>query len=79
MPRVERAALVDAARFGAIAGVLALPLLGFRLVDSAQGLSLGLRLWLVVVAALGAFTARLAWIYGRALLSQAPLPPPDAA
>ena len=79
MPRVERAALVDAARFGAIAGVLALPLLGFRLVDSAQGLSLGLRLWLVVVAALGAFTARLAWIYGRALLSQAPLPPTDAA
>ncbi len=56
------AALRDAAAAGLVAGLLAFPLLGFRLLDSAQGLSLGYRLSWVVYAALGVFIGRLALI-----------------
>jgi branched-chain amino acid transport system permease protein len=73
MQPLERAALMDAARAGGLAAVLALPLLGFRLVDSAQGLSLGLRLSWVVYAAVAVFAARLAWSYGSSAIS----PPPE--
>jgi branched-chain amino acid transport system permease protein len=79
MRKLERAALIDAARAGAIAAVLALPLLGFRLVDSAQGLSLGYRLSWVVYAAVAAFVLRLAWSYGRSALHLGYGPPPDPA
>src|SRR5882672_3849807 len=63
MERATKLALLDAARAGGIAAVLALPLLGFRLVDSAQGLSLGYRLSWVVIAALAVFLGRLALFY----------------
>jgi branched-chain amino acid transport system permease protein len=51
--------VVDAARVGAIAAALAFPLLGFRLVDAAQGLQLETRFLWVLYAALGAFAVRL--------------------
>ena len=54
---------VDAARAAGVAALLALPLLGFRLVDSAQGLSLGYRFSWVVYAALAVFLGRLALFY----------------
>ncbi len=53
------AALRDAAAAGIVAGLLALPLLGFRLLDSAQGLSLGYRLSWVFYAVIGVFLGRL--------------------
>ena len=56
------AVLRDAAAAGLVAGLLAFPLLGFRLLDSAQGLSLGYRLSWVVYAAFGVFIGRLALI-----------------
>src|SRR5215471_7349121 len=76
MRPLERAALMDAARAGGLAAVLALPLLGFRLVDSAQGLSLGLRLSCVVYAAVAVFAARLLWSSLRTVLRA--LPPPGS-
>ena len=54
---------IDAARAAGVAALLALPLLGFRLVDSAQGLSLGYRFSWVVTAALAVFLGRLALTY----------------
>src|ERR1700680_4581896 len=54
---------IDAARAAGVAALLALPLLGFRLVDSAQGLSLGYRFSWVVYAALAVFLGRLALFY----------------
>src|SRR5437588_6195447 len=58
---------VDAARAAGVAILLALPLLGFRLVDSAQGLSLGYRFYWVAYAALAVFLGRLAlWYSGVA-------------
>src|SRR5215472_4504476 len=73
-----RAALLDAARAGGMAAVLALPLLGFRLVDSAEGLSLGVRLSWVAYAAIAVFAARLAWLYGHEFATRAALPPPGS-
>jgi branched-chain amino acid transport system permease protein len=63
--RLLKASITDAAWAGAIAAVLALPLLGFRLVDSAQGLSLGYRLSWVAGAAAAVFAGRLALFYAR--------------
>jgi branched-chain amino acid transport system permease protein len=58
-----KSALIPAIRESAIAGfvaaLLAIPLLGFRLVDSAQGLSLDYRFLWVVYAAVAVFAARL--------------------
>src|SRR5262249_6144141 len=51
--------VVDAGRAAAIAAALAFPLLGFRLVDSAQGLGLETRFLWVIYAALAVFTGRL--------------------
>ena len=50
----------DALAAAALAALLALPLLGFRLLDSAQGLSLGYRFEFVAYAALAVFVGRLA-------------------
>ncbi|MBC7908550.1 MAG: high-affinity branched-chain amino acid ABC transporter permease LivM [Rhodospirillaceae bacterium] len=56
-------ALVDALMGGVVAAALALPMLGFRLVDSSQGLSLGLRfdwvLWAALIVAAGRFALSL--------------------
>src|SRR5882672_9218239 len=54
---------IDAARAAGVAALLAFPLLGFRLVDSPQGLSLGYRFSWVVIAALAVFFGRLALFY----------------
>ena len=54
------AILGDALAAGALAAMLALPLLGFRLLDSALGLSLGYRFPLVAYAALAVFVGRIA-------------------
>jgi branched-chain amino acid transport system permease protein len=62
------AALRDAAAAGLVATLLAVPLLGFRLVDSAQGLSLDYRFLWVVYAGAGVFAARLALQLGGASL-----------
>jgi branched-chain amino acid transport system permease protein len=51
--------LADAAAAALVAALLALPLLGFRLEDSAQGLSLGYRMSLVGYAAAAVFAGRL--------------------
>ena len=53
------AMVVDAGVAAALAAFLAIPLLGFRLLDSAQGLSLGYRFSLVGYAALAVFLGRL--------------------
>jgi len=53
------AALKDAAAAAFVAALLAIPMLGFRLVDSAQGLSLDYRFLWVLYAAGGVFIARL--------------------
>jgi branched-chain amino acid transport system permease protein len=52
-------ALREAAIAGFVAALLAVPLLGFRLVDSAQGLSLDYRFFWVICAGVGVFVARL--------------------
>ena len=51
--------VTDAARAAGIAALLALPLLGFRLVDSPQGLGLDYRFLWIVAAALAVFLGRL--------------------
>lgn len=55
-----RGALTDAFVGGLVAAALALPMLGFRLVDSALALSVGFRLDWVLWAALVVFAGRLA-------------------
>ena len=50
---------IDAARVAAVAALLALPLLGLRLIDSPQGLGLEYRLPWVAATALAVFFARL--------------------
>ena len=52
--------LLDALAAAVLAAILAVPFLGFRMVDSAQGLSLGYRFSLVGYAALAVFLGRLA-------------------
>ncbi len=54
------AAVMDAAAAALVAALLAIPLLGFRLVDSVQGLYLGYRFSLVLYAAAAVFFGRLA-------------------
>ena len=54
------AMLRDAAAAAVVAALLAFPLLGFRLVDSAQGLTLDYRFMLVLYAAAAVFVGRLA-------------------
>jgi branched-chain amino acid transport system permease protein len=54
MPAIRESAIA-----GFVAALLAIPLLGFRLVDSAQGLTLDYRFLWVVYAAIGVFAARL--------------------
>jgi branched-chain amino acid transport system permease protein len=51
--------LKDSTAAGLLAGLLAVPMLGFRLVDSAQGLSLDSRFSWVAMAALAVFVGRL--------------------
>ncbi len=53
-------ALREAAIAAAVAAVLAVPLLGFRLVDSARGLSLDYRFLWILYAAAAVFAGRLA-------------------
>jgi branched-chain amino acid transport system permease protein len=53
------AMLRDAALAGLVAALLAIPLLGVRLVDSAQGLSLDYRFPLILYAAAAVFAGRL--------------------
>ncbi len=57
------AALKDAILGGLVAAALAFPMLGFRLVDSSQGLSLGMRmdwvLWAALIVAAGRFALNL--------------------
>ena len=60
LPLLMSAHVADAARTAKIAAALALPLLGFRLVDSPQGLGLEVRLLWVVYATLAVFVGRLA-------------------
>jgi branched-chain amino acid transport system permease protein len=63
-------ALKDSAFAAAVAAVLALPLLGFRLADSAQGLSLETRLSWVPIAAAIVFAGRLFLNFAAPLLSR---------
>jgi branched-chain amino acid transport system permease protein len=58
-PNSPLAILCDALAAAALAAMLALPLLGFQLLDSAQGLSLGYRFPLIGYAALAVFAGRL--------------------
>ena len=69
-PRAIVDSLRDAAIAAGIAGVLALPLLGIRLSDSAQGGAPEYRLLWVVYAAVAVFLGHLAVTHGRALLGQ---------
>jgi branched-chain amino acid transport system permease protein len=76
--------VVDAGRAAAIAAVLAFPLLGFRLVDSAQGLGLETRFLWVAYAALAVFLGRLVLNFlreARAVVRTrtASISPPQAA
>jgi branched-chain amino acid transport system permease protein len=77
LPLLMSAHVADAARTAKIAAALALPLLGFRLVDSAQGLGLEVRLLWVVYATLAVFAGRLALNVlrsaGTAVLARVPL------
>ncbi len=61
------AMLRDAAAAALVAALLAFPLLGFRLVDSAQGLTLDYRFMLVVYAAVAVFVGRFALSLAGAL------------
>ncbi len=68
--KISIAALVrDAAAAALVAGLLAFPLLGFRLVDSARGLTLDTRLLWVVYAAAAVFCGRLLFSLARISLS----------
>ncbi|HLO76432.1 MAG TPA: high-affinity branched-chain amino acid ABC transporter permease LivM [Magnetospirillum sp.] len=55
-----RRAIADAVAGGVVAAALALPMLGFKLVDSSQGLSLGTRMDWVLWAAVAVAGGRLA-------------------
>jgi branched-chain amino acid transport system permease protein len=72
-PWLVGAALWDALAAAAIAAVLALPLLGFRLADSPQGLSLDYRLSWVAYAAMAVFLGRLLLSFGATALKRCPL------
>ena len=72
-PWLVGAALWDALAAAAIAAVLALPLLGFRLADSPQGLSLDYRLSWVAYAAMTVFLGRLLLSFGATALKRCPL------
>jgi branched-chain amino acid transport system permease protein len=52
-------ALRDSLAAGVVAALLAIPLLGLRLVDTTQGPEMGYRPWLVVIAGVGVFLGRL--------------------
>ena len=66
-------ALREAGIASCVAGMLAFPILGFRLVDSAQGLSLGYRFSWVVYAVLAVFAGRFVLsLGGAALAARAP-------
>jgi len=66
-----RTPLGDAALAGAVAAALALPLLGFRLTDSAQGAGIESRLMWVVYAAVLVFAGRLAITYASKFIRRA--------
>jgi branched-chain amino acid transport system permease protein len=72
--RIVLDSLRDAAAAALIAAVLALPLLGIRLSDSAQGGAPEYRLLWVLYAAIAVFFGHLAITYGRSLLAKIPLP-----
>jgi branched-chain amino acid transport system permease protein len=75
MPRKAGAvldSLRDAVAAALIAAVLALPLLGIRLSDSAQGGAPEYRLLWVLYAALAVFFGRFAITYGRSLMGHIP-------
>ena len=69
-PRIVLDSLRDAAAAALIAAVLALPLLGIRLSDSAQGGAPEYRLLWVLYAAAAVFFGHLAITYGRSLLGK---------
>ncbi len=52
-------ALRDSFLAGVVAALLAVPLLGLRLVDSAAGPEIGYRPWLILIAGVGVFVGRL--------------------
>src|SRR5262245_52792894 len=66
----HRHVLVDAAIAAGLAALLALPLLGFRLSDSAQGGALEYRFLWVLYAAAAVFLGRLTLGYSRRLIPQ---------
>ncbi len=66
------ALLRDAGAAAVVAALLAFPLLGFRLVDSAQGLSLDARLIWVVYASAGVFAGRFLFSLARLLYAVRP-------
>src|SRR5262245_56167133 len=68
--RVVLDSLREAALAAGIAALLALPLLGIRLSDSAQGGPPEYRLMWVLYAAIAVFVGRLAITYGRLFLGQ---------
>src|SRR6185503_830376 len=72
--RVILDSLRDAAIAAGVAALLALPLLGIRLSDSAQGGPPEYRLTWVLYAALAVFMGRIAITYGRLFLGQVSLP-----
>ncbi|MGE5547426.1 MAG: high-affinity branched-chain amino acid ABC transporter permease LivM [Solirubrobacterales bacterium] len=65
-----RALLADAVIGGVVAAALAFPMLGFRLVDSSQGLSLDTRFAWVLWAALAVAGGRLGLHLARAVLAR---------
>jgi branched-chain amino acid transport system permease protein len=70
--RIVLDSLRDAAAAALIAAVLALPLLGIRLSDSAQGGAPEYRLLWVLYAAVAVFFGRFAITYGHSLLAKIP-------
>ena len=76
--RVVLDSLRDAGAAACIAALLALPLLGIRLSDSAQGGAPEYRLLWVLYAAAAVFVGRLVMTYGRSLIGQLPTLRPGA-
>jgi branched-chain amino acid transport system permease protein len=74
-PDTLRRVLVDAVLAGLVAAALALPMLGFRLVDSSTGLTLTTRMDWVGWAALAVFSGRLGLGLLRHVLAGRHLPP----
>jgi len=73
VPKLSIGALLrDAGAAALVAALLAFPLLGFRLVDSARGLTLDTRLLWVVYAAAAVFAGRIVFFTRPPLACRAP-------